>query len=259
MSNTPYDLSGKVALVTGATKGLGKQIAFGLAESGAHVVVVSRKQEACEETAREITDKFGTPATAIACHVGDWDAIGDLVETAYAKLGKVDILFNNAGIAPLYDSLEDVSEGLFDKVVAVNFRGPYRLTSLIGARMAAGDGGSIINVSAVGSIKPAVDALPYSATKAALDALTAGFAKAFGPKVRVNSLMPGAFMTELAEHWTQDVIDRNSAESTLERVGQPSEIVGAALYLASDAASFTTGTVLRVDGGMALGQTRTLS
>lgn len=257
MSN--YDMTGKVAVVTGATKGLGKQIAFGLAECGAHVVVVSRKQEACDETAHEITGRFGTPTTGLACHMGDWGQIGGLVDALYSKLGRVDILFNNAGIAPLYDKLENVTEDLFDKVVAVNMRGPYRLTSLIGSRMAAGEGGSIINVSAVGSMKPAVDALPYSATKAALDALTAGFAKAYGPRVRVNSLMPGAFMTELAEHWTQDVIDRNAAESTLERVGQPSEIVGAALYLASDAASFTTGSVLRVDGGMALGETRRLS
>ncbi len=257
--STPYDLSGRIALVTGATKGLGKQIAAGLAECGAHVVVVSRKQEACDETAAELTERFGVAATPIACHVGDWDAIDALVDDVYQRLGRVDVLFNNAGIAPLYDKLENVSQELFDKVFAVNLRGPYRLTTLVGARMAAGDGGSIVNVSAVGSLKPAVDALPYSASKAALDALTAGFAKAYGPRVRVNSLMPGAFMTELAEHWTQDVVDRNAAESTLERVGQPSEIVGAALYLASDASSFTTGTVLRVDGGMALGQTRTLS
>jgi NAD(P)-dependent dehydrogenase (short-subunit alcohol dehydrogenase family) len=162
------------------------------------------------------------------------------------------VLVNNAGMAPLYPSLVDVSEELFDRVIGVNLKGPFRLTALVGARMADGDGGSIINVSSVAAIRPTPDDLPYAAAKAGLDALTAGFAQAYGPRVRVNTIMAGPFLTDIAKAWDLEAFAKHAEAYPLGRGGQPDEIVGAALYLASDASSFTTGSVLRVDGGMAI-------
>jgi NAD(P)-dependent dehydrogenase (short-subunit alcohol dehydrogenase family) len=135
-------------------------------------------------------------------------------------------------------------------VIGVNHKGPFRLRALVGGRMAAGDGGSIINVSSVASIKPTPTDLPYAAAKAGLDALTAGFARAYGPKVRVNTIMAGPFLTDISKAWDMDAFNRTAGTYPLGRGGRPDEVVGAALYLASDASSFTTGTILRVDGGM---------
>ncbi|GAA1651486.1 glucose 1-dehydrogenase [Georgenia ruanii] len=251
-SSSDQPLAGKVALVTGATKGLGLAMVTAFARAGADVVVSSRKQDSCDEVAARIRTLTGRRAVAVACHVGRWAAVDALVERVYTEFDAIDVLVNNAGMSPTYPSLPDVTEELFDKVVGVNLKGAFRLGSLVGARMAAGRGGSIINVSAVGSIRPTWDGLPYSAAKAGLDTLTVGFAQAFGPSVRANSLMPGAFATELAETWSEEFRSNLASRGTLDRVGDPEEIVGAALYLASDASSFTSGSVLRVDGGMAV-------
>ena len=140
------DFSGKVALVTGGSRGLGQEMALALAARGADVVITSRKADACQEVANKIS-AMGRQALAYGCHVGQWDALDGLVEAAYERFGKVDILINNAGMSPLYDKLSDVSEALFDKVVGVNLKGPFRLMALVGERMAAGAGGSIINIS----------------------------------------------------------------------------------------------------------------
>jgi NAD(P)-dependent dehydrogenase (short-subunit alcohol dehydrogenase family) len=242
-------LEGKVALVTGGTRGLGREMALAFARAGADIIVASRKQEACDETAKEIA-QLGYRALGYACHVGRWADVEALADAAYDEFGRVDVLVNNAGMAPLYPSLADVSEELFDKVIGVNLKGPFRLSALIGSRMAAGEGGSIINVSSVASIKPSPTDLPYAAAKAGLDALTAGFARAYGPRVRVNTIMAGPFLTDIAKAWDMDAFVETASTYPLGRGGQPGEIVGAALYLASDASSFTTGTVLRVDGGM---------
>jgi NAD(P)-dependent dehydrogenase (short-subunit alcohol dehydrogenase family) len=244
------NLNGKVALVTGGSRGLGREMVLGFAQAGADVVIASRKQDACDAVAGEVSKETGQRALGVACHVGRWPDIGALVDTAYGEFGHVDILVNNAGMSPLYPSLVDVSEELFDRVVAVNLKGPFRLAALVGARMAEGEGGSIINVSSVAAIRPTPDELPYAAAKAGLDILTAGFAQAYGPKVRVNTIMAGPFMTDISKAWDLDAFHEQAKSYPLGRGGEPDEIVGAAMYLASDASSFTTGSILRVDGGM---------
>lgn len=247
-----FSLEGKVALVTGGSRGLGKAMALAFAQAGADVVISSRKQDSCDETADEVTRLTGRKTLPIACHVGHWAELQTLTEAAYEAFGHVDVLVNNAGMAPLYPSLVEVSEDLLDKVLGVNFKGPFRLTALVGSRMAKGAGGSIINVSSAAAVKPAVSDLPYAAAKAGLDVLTQGFAKAYGPTVRVNTIMAGPFATDISKHWDMDAFNEKVATYPLGRIGQPGEIVGAALYLASDASSYTTGTILRVDGGMTI-------
>jgi NAD(P)-dependent dehydrogenase (short-subunit alcohol dehydrogenase family) len=243
-----FDLSGRVALVTGATRGLGLAIATGYAAAGAHVIVVSRKGEACERVAATLRAR-GAQASPMPCHVGRWGEIERFVDDAFAHAGRIDVLVNNAGISPLYERVGTVSEEHWDKVLAVNLKGPFRLSTLIGERMAAGDGGSIINISSTGSVRPTADIVPYASAKAGMNAMTVGLADAFGPKVRVNAIMPGPFLTSIARNWDMDMLAQRTATFPLRRAGDAREIVGAALYLASDASSFTTGAILTVDGG----------
>jgi NAD(P)-dependent dehydrogenase (short-subunit alcohol dehydrogenase family) len=244
----PFDLSGRVALVTGGTRGLGLAIARAFSAAGADVIVASRKADACREVAAELRSAGGR-ALGHPCHVGRWDDLAQLVDAAYGEFGRVDVLVNNAGVSPLYSTLADVTEELFDKVIAVNLKGPFRLSALVGERMTAGDGGSIINVSSTGAVRPTGDIIPYSAAKAGLNALTVGFAHALGPKVRVNAIMPGPFLTTISQAWDMDVLAERTRTFPLRRAGLPEEIAGAALYLASDASSYTTGSILTVDGG----------
>jgi NAD(P)-dependent dehydrogenase (short-subunit alcohol dehydrogenase family) len=247
-----FDMTGKVAVVTGGSRGLGREMCLAFARSGADVVVASRKESACVALAEEIVSETGRRAVGVAAHVGRWDDCDRLVATAYDELGKVDVLVNNAGMSPLYRSLADVTEDLFDKVVGVNLKGPYRLCALVGTRMAEGEGGAIINVSSVAAVRPSPVELPYAAAKAGLNSLTMGLARAFGPKVRVNGIMPGPFMTDISKAWDMEAFEeRARAALPLGRGGQPGEIVGAALYLASGASSYTTGTIINVDGGQA--------
>ena len=187
----------------------------------------------------------------MACHVGDWEQVGALADVAYAEFGHVDVLVNNAGMSPLYPSLVEVSEALYDKVLAVNLKGPFRLTSIVGTRMAEGDGGSIINVSSGAAERPMPTELPYAAAKAGINAFTIGFSKAFGPTVRVNCIQAGPFLTDISKAWDLPAFEEHArATMPLQRGGQPGEVVGAALYFASAASSFTTGSILRVDGGL---------
>jgi NAD(P)-dependent dehydrogenase (short-subunit alcohol dehydrogenase family) len=243
-----FDLSGRVALVTGATRGLGLAIAAGYGGAGAQVIVVSRKADACHQVASGLRAR-GARATGIACHVGRWAEIGRLVETVYEQFGRVDVLVNNAGMSPTYERLSAVSEEHWDKVVGVNLKGPFRLSALIGERMVADHGGSIVNVSSTGAARPTADIVPYAAAKAGVNAMTIGLADAFGPSVRVNAIMPGPFLTSIARNWDMEGLARRTETFPLRRAGEAREIVGAALYFASDASSFTTGTVLAVDGG----------
>ena len=243
-----FDLSSRVAVVTGGTAGLGRAMVTAFARCGADVVVVSRKREACEQVAAEVR-QGGGKAVARPCHVGHWDELGPLVDSIYDELGRIDVLVNNAGSSPLYGRLSDVTEDLWDKTLALNLKGPFRLSALVGERMAAGGGGSIINVSSVGAVRPTPDIVPYAAAKAGLNAITVAFADALGPKVRVNAIMPGPFLTRISEAWDKDVVDQLTSNLPLRRAGRPEEIVGAALYLASDASSYTTGSILTVDGG----------
>lgn len=182
-------------------------------------------------------------------HVGRWDQLDGLVEAAYDRFGKVDVLVNNAGMSPVYDKQTDVTEKMFDAVVNLNLKGPFRLSALVGERMVADGGGAIINVSTHGSLRPHPSFIPYAASKAGLNAMTEGLAHAFGPTVRVNTLMPGPFLTDISKAWNFG--DANPfGHFALQRAGQPAEIVGAALFLMSDASSYTTGSILRADGGI---------
>jgi NAD(P)-dependent dehydrogenase (short-subunit alcohol dehydrogenase family) len=243
-----FDLTGRVALITGGTRGLGRAIIHALALAGADVVVSSRKQEACDEAAEEVRG-LGRRAVAHACHVGHWEEIEQLVDAAYDAFEHVDVLVNNAGISPTYPDPQGVTEELWDKVIAVNLKGPFRLTALVGSRMAAADGGSIVNISSIGAVRPTHDILPYAAAKAGLNALTVGFADAFGPKVRVNAVMPGPFLTDISRDWNHEAFAERARTFPLRRAGVPDELASAVLYFASGASSFTTGAVLAVDGG----------
>jgi NAD(P)-dependent dehydrogenase (short-subunit alcohol dehydrogenase family) len=242
-------LEGKVALVTGATRGLGHAIALGLAAAGATVVVSSRKEEACREAAEAITKATGVAAVPLALHVGQWDAIEPAISWIHRELGHLDVLVNNAGIAPLSPSLDGVTEALFDKTIEVNLKGPFRLMALAGARMAAAGGGSIVNISSIGAVRPSPPEAMYAASKSGLNALTMAFAQEYAPHVRVNCVMPGAFATDMAETWDEEftgkVVDRLPAG----RLGRPDEVVGMVVHLAGDSAGYTTGAVIPVDGG----------
>lgn len=242
-------LDGKVALVTGGSRGLGRQMVLGFAEAGADVVVCSRKAAGCEELAEEVRRRTGRRALPLAAHVGDWNGLTRVVDTVYDEFGRLDVLVNNAGVAPLYTSLEEVSEELFDKVIQVNLKGPFRLTALVGSRMARGAGGSIINISSVAAVRPLPTDLPYAAAKSGLHTLTVGFAQAFGPTVRVNTIMAGPFFTDISRGWDMPAFEAMADRFPLRRGGAPEEIVGAALYFAGPGSSFTTGAVLAVDGG----------
>lgn len=243
-----FDLTGKVALVTGGSRGLGRAMCLAFAERGANVVIASRKQGNCDALAREV-EALGARVLPVGVNVGDWQQLDGLVERAYATFGRVDVLVNNAGMSPLYPSLDAVSEDLFDKVLAVNLKGPFRLAALIGTRMAEDDGGSIINVSSTAAVHPAKDAAIYGAAKAGLNNLTETLAQVLGPKVRVNCIMPGPFLTDISKAWDMQAFNERAQSKALRRGGEPEEIVGAALYLASKASSFTTGAIIRVDGG----------
>lgn len=243
-----FDLTDRVVLVTGGSRGLGRQIAMGAARCGADVVIASRNLDSCVTTAEEISAATGRAALPHQVHVGRWDQLDGLVDAAYERFGKVDILVNNAGMSPLYESLGAVTEKLFDSVFNLNLKGPFRLSALLGERMMADGGGAIINVSSSGSLRPDQYMLPYAAAKAGLNAMTEGLAKAFGPTVRVNTLMAGPFLTDVSKAW--DMAGDPFGHLALQRAGNPPEIVGAALFLMSDASSFTTGSILRVDGGL---------
>jgi NAD(P)-dependent dehydrogenase (short-subunit alcohol dehydrogenase family) len=245
-----FDLTGRVALVTGGSRGLGRAMVLGFARAGADVVITSRKLDACAALAEEVESATGRRALPYACHVGQWDQIDGLVDAAYEHFGRVDVLVNNAGMSPLYDDVAGVTEELYDKVFAVNIKGPFRLTALVGTRMAEGSGGSIINVSSVGALRPSPGIVPYAAAKAGLHAMTAAFAHTFGPTVRVNCIVPGSFMTDVTKEWDLDAFAEAAKRFALGRGGDPAEIVGTALYFASDASSYTTGTTLVVDGGV---------
>jgi NAD(P)-dependent dehydrogenase (short-subunit alcohol dehydrogenase family) len=251
MTPDPYfDLTGKVALVTGGSRGLGRQMVLAFAERGAEVIVASRKLENCEKVAAEARE-LGPRALPFAVHAARWDAIDELIEAAYIEFGHVDILVNNAGMSPAMPSHE-VTEELFDSVVGLNFKGPFRLASQVAKRMYDGDGGVIINVSSTGALMPLPGVIPYGCAKAALNAMTRSLAAEYGPKVRVNTLSPGPFLTDISKAWPEG--QREKTDNALGRPGSPEEIVTAALFLASPASSYTSGAIVRVDGGLHVGQ-----
>jgi NAD(P)-dependent dehydrogenase (short-subunit alcohol dehydrogenase family) len=246
-----FDLTGKVAVITGGSRGLGLAMAEAFAAQGATVVIASRKLEACEAAAARIAAATGAESIGLQCHVGDWQACTALVETVIERFGRIDVFVNNAGMSPLYDTLGSISEALFDKVIDVNLKGPFRLSALVAEHMAAGEGGSIINVSSVAASQPSRAEIPYAAAKAALNTMTVGLAHMFGPKVRANVIQPGPFLTDISKAWDMPAFEEQARRSIpLQRGGRPEEIIGAALYLASEASSYTTGSVIKIDGGM---------
>jgi hypothetical protein len=252
MSKAPaelFDLTGKVALVTGGSRGIGRAVAEGLAAAGADVVVASRKLDACQAAADEIAAVTGARTLGVACNVSHWEACDRLVETVYAEMGHCEVLINNAGLSPLYPDLASVTEELYDKTHAVNAKGPFRLAALVGTRMAAGDGGSIINVSTAGSWRPGPGDLPYAMAKAGLNALALGLVGAFGPTVRANVVLPGPVDTDIAKAWAPGAVESISASNPIGRIGQAADYVGVCVFLASDASSYVNGAQVLVDGG----------
>jgi NAD(P)-dependent dehydrogenase (short-subunit alcohol dehydrogenase family) len=245
-----FDLSGKVALVTGGSRGLGRQMVLAFAERGADVIVASRKLENCEQVAAEVR-QLGRRAFPFPVHAAKWEAIDRLIDASYAEFSRIDVLVNNAGMSPPMPSHE-VSEELFDSVVGLNFKGPFRLASRVAKRMYDGDGGVIINVSSTGALMPMPAVVAYGSAKAALNAMTRSLAAEYGPKVRVNTLSPGPFLTDISKAWPPE--QRERADNALGRPGSPEEIVTGALFLASPASSYTTGAIVRVDGGLRVGQ-----
>ncbi len=249
MTIPSLDATGKVVVVTGGSKGLGREMALGFAEAGADVVVASRKLGPCEEVADEVR-ALGRRALAVSCHVGDWDQCGALVDATVAEFGRIDVLVNNAGIAPVPPSLLDVTPELFDKTIAVNLKGPLRLTALAAEHMPAG--GAVINVSSKASLHPSSFTVVYAAAKAGLNALTRASAEEYGPRgIRVNAIVCGTFHTDSlhASLPTDDAQAQMATGIALGRIARADEIVGTALYLASDASSYLTGELILLDGG----------
>jgi NAD(P)-dependent dehydrogenase (short-subunit alcohol dehydrogenase family) len=242
------DATDKIVVVTGASKGLGRAMALGFAEAGADVVVSSRKLEACEIVADEIR-ALGRRALAVRCHVGDWDACEALIDATVAEYGRIDVLVNNAGIAPVPPSLREVTSELFDKTIAVNLKGPLRLTALAAEHMTAG--GTIINISSKAALHGVPFTVVYAAAKAGLNALTKAAAAEFGPLgIRVNAIVCGTFHTDSFDSGTPPgVQEQMAATISLRRIASADEIVGTALFLASEASSYLSGELLVLDGG----------
>ncbi len=240
---------GKVVVVTGASKGLGRAMALGFAEAGADVVVSSRKLAACEAVAQEIRE-MDRRSLAVACHVGDWAQCEVLIAEAVGAFGRLDVLVNNAGIAPVPPSLAGVTSDLFDKTIGVNLKGPLRLSALAAAHM--GPGGAIINISSKASTHPSPFTVVYAAAKAGLNALTAAAAQEYGPRgIRVNGIICGTFDTDSlrASLPSEQAVADAASRVSVGRIAHADEIVGAALFLASDASSYVNGEMIVLDGG----------
>jgi NAD(P)-dependent dehydrogenase (short-subunit alcohol dehydrogenase family) len=243
------ELQGKVALVTGATRGLGRAIAFAMSCEGATVVVSSRKPEACQETAEAITAETGNRTIPLPLHMGNWDDMEPAVEKIIDEAGQLDVVVNNAGIAPLAPSLLEADRGIFDKTMEVNLAGPFRLMAVAGAHMAEKGSGSIINISSIGAVRPSPAEAMYAAAKAGLNALTMAFAQEYAPHVRVNAVLPGSFATEMASNWDDEFIGLVTNRLPAGRLGEPDEITGMVVHLAGDRAGYTTGSIIHIDGG----------
>ena len=251
MSDRLFDLSGRVALVTGASRGIGAAIAHLLAEHGAHVVIASRKQDELDQVAAAIIAKGGK-ATAIAAHQGDGAALQHLMDRIEAELGRLDILVNNAATNPYFGHIADTDTGMIDKTLQVNIKGYFDLSSRAAKRMRAQGGGAIVNIASINGLSPAPMQGIYSITKAAVINMTQAFAKECGPwGVRVNAVLPGLTDTKFASALIANERIRNQflTQVPLGRVAQPEDIAPAVLFLVSDAARYVTGTTLTVDGG----------
>jgi NAD(P)-dependent dehydrogenase (short-subunit alcohol dehydrogenase family) len=243
------EFAGRVVVVTGGSRGIGRAIAEGFAAAGADVVIASRKIENCRAMADELDATHGTHCLPVAYHAGRWDDSDRLADEVIARYGRCDVLVNNAGMSPHHDGVATITEAYFDKVSAVNLKGPFRLSTRLGAEMAEAGNGSIINISTIGSLRPGASEIVYACAKAGLNALTIALAGELGPSVRVNALLPGAVETDIAAAWTPEMRASATNNVPLERVGRPEDFAGPALWLASTRSAFVTGTLIRVDGG----------
>lgn len=252
MSQNPFDLTGRVALVTGGSRGIGESIARLLAAQGAHVVVSSRKLEGCELVASGIRADGGS-AEAVACHIGEVDSITQVIDGVVAKHGKIDILVNNAAANPYFGPVLDTPADAFQKTVDVNVRGYFVASQVAGRHMRKAGKGAIVNVASVNGVVPGPGQGIYSITKAAIIAMTRSFAKeCAGNGIRVNALLPGLTDTKFAASLTKNDAIREAILPMIpmRRIAEPDEMAGAVLYLVSDASSYTTGLCMNVDGGM---------
>jgi NAD(P)-dependent dehydrogenase (short-subunit alcohol dehydrogenase family) len=246
------ELSGKVALVTGGSRGLGRAMALGFARAGADVAVASRKLAACETVAKEI-EGLGRKALAHAIHADRTDELDALLEATWDRFGRLDVIVNNAATNPGAGPLVDSTDALFDKVYGVNVKGPLHLAARAAQRMAEAGGGVVINVITQGAFKPGPGLGLYCSSKAALYALTKVMAQEWAPwKVRVNALAPGPFMTDMMKGAASipGYLEMVRRSTVMKRIAEPDELVGAALFLASDASSYMTGQALVIDGGI---------
>lgn len=251
MSIVDFSLENKVALVTGASRGIGEAIARAYAELGANVIISSRKQDALDGVAQSIQSDGGT-CTPIACHTGDPEAIGKLFEKITADFGTVDILVNNAATNPYFGPLLNMELPAFDKTFEVNVRGYFLMAQHAGRIMVEKGSGSIINVASIAGISPGPMQAAYSMTKAAVVNMTKGMAKELGSaNVRSNAICPGLVETKFASVLvnTPEIYDQFVQTVPMGRHAQPNEIVGAAVYLASDMSSYVTGETIVIDGG----------
>jgi len=249
-----FSLNGKNAVVTGGTRGIGLAIADGFLQLGATVTICSRRQENVDAAIREFSE-YESCVQGVAAHVGKPEDLQRLISTAEERFGTVNVLVNNAGTNPYYGPIVDSENAVWDKTMEVNLRGPYVLSKLVARRMIAGDGGSIVNIASIAGQTAALLQGIYSVTKAGVIMLTKVMARELGTQgVRVNCICPGVIKTKLSEAlWADPKLEQQAAsQKALGRVGTADEIVGAAVYFASDAASFTTGAVLNVDGGMVI-------
>ena len=246
-----FDLSGRVAIVTGASRGLGSAIAQGLAEQGAWVVLSSRKQVDLDREAVQINSRFPDRALPVAAHAGREEDLKSLVETTMSRHGRIDILVNNAGTNPYFGPLVEADTAVWDKTFEVNLRGYFLLTKLAVNAWMGEHGGAVVNIASTGGLRPSVGLGVYDVTKAGVVMLTRQLARELGGKVRVNCIAPGLFKTRFAEAlWgNQEIYNRVVANHPMGRIGQPEEIAGAACFLVSDAASYVNGAVLVIDGG----------
>jgi len=252
-----FDLTGKVAIVTGSSRGIGRAIAEGLAHHGARVVISSRKQDACDEVAKSINDEHGEErAIAIAASISDKDALQAMVDETKQRLGKIDILVCNAASNPYYGPMAGITDEQFRKILDNNVLANHWLVQMAAPDMLEGGAGSIIIVSSVGGLTSSTVIGAYNISKAADLQLVRNLAAEFGPKgVRVNAIAPGLVRTDFARAlWENpEILKRVTGVAALKRIGEPGELAGAAIFLASDAASFVTGQTLVVDGGSTFG------
>lgn len=246
-----FDLHGKVAVITGASKGIGEAIARYLAAFGAQVVISSRKQSDLDALADEMR-ATGAQVAAIAAHAGEMAQLRELVEKTIAAFGGIDILVNNAATNPVFGPSLECSEAALDKILQINVKAPFELAKMVHPSMKARGGGSVINISSIAGISPDPGLGMYSVSKASLNMLTKVLAKEWGPDgIRVNAICPGLIKTKFSEAlWSNDkILDRFTKHLPIARMGTVDEVAGMALYLASGASSYTTGGIFTADGG----------